>query len=698
MPDKNPHSREERFKQRDSRLHTFYDAESNLLSKQEAESLTPILNSIQNQTDRYITLGKVAEGAEKRITIVHDYRLDRCVAMAHPVKNRTREDKEQFLREARLLANLTHPNIMPVHNMGFDPQGTPFFTMELVKGDSLKEIITRLHEGNTDYRSHFPLEQLLNIYLKICDAVAYAHSREVLHLDLKPDNIRVGEYGEVFVCDWGLAKVLHSSKTTNATHDTENDLDGDILNDITQTGIVKGSPGFMAPEQTVAERAKTKQTDIYSLGAMLYALLTYHPPVRGDSATEMMENTRKGNIIPIKKRHSEPKIPAGLMAVALKALAFNPGERYKSVMDLREEIHRYLGGYSTRAERAGPITHLSLLMQRHIRMAFLLFLFLLMFGGLSTLHHLSIQENQNNLQTERKQTALYENLFIHQKSRATNSTHNYRQALLDIIRNPSYATPEPTLRVLHQQSRAGISPGQHQNLMAYQGSLHFILHQFKAANHCFEYAQDRTRPIKTICEISEQFAPIKTNDNQLLTYPQMAELIRLSTKRNNPSSNIIIYYAYLHFLQNRISNSIQDQLYLTEAILDKLNGHKRPSPALRLTSTPKGNHLDLSGSAYRNLTLKLDQAYYQNVLEPLNLTSLDISGMSLGSLLELKGLDLKKLNIVDADFSHNFVVSRLKRLGLESLTLNTNAFDHETLRLLKEQMTLIHQESIPQPQ
>lgn len=111
-----------------------------------------------------------------------------------------------------MTANLTHPNIVPVYNVGIDSEGTPFFSMELIPGDSLRDIIHELKKGNASYKTQYPLETLLGIFSKVCDALSYAHSREVLHLDIKPDNIRVGQFGEVFLCDWGLARVIHEEK------------------------------------------------------------------------------------------------------------------------------------------------------------------------------------------------------------------------------------------------------------------------------------------------------------------------------------------------------------------------------------------------------------------------------------------------------------------------------------------------------
>ena len=343
MDDGDSKELERDFSERVETLRSFYNTDALEMSDDEAASLTPILNSLKDHDFRYHEIEKIAEGGEKKITLAHDHRLDRRVAMARAVRNAAPQDLEQFLREARLTANLAHPNIMPVYNMGLDVEGEPFFSMELIPGDSLKSIIRKLRDADDSYRMDYPVETLLNIFMKVCDAIAYAHSRNVLHLDIKPDNIRVGEFGEVLVCDWGLARVINAEEDFNGTDSTE--LDGDILNDMTLSGTMKGTPGFMAPEQTQAYGEKTPQTDIYSLGALLYMLLTFKLPVEGSSAQEVIQNTRAGKVISPRRRRPERRVPKGLVAVIMKALALEPEKRYGSVMELSREIQQFLSGH-----------------------------------------------------------------------------------------------------------------------------------------------------------------------------------------------------------------------------------------------------------------------------------------------------------------------------------------------------------------
>jgi len=166
--------------------------------------------------------------------------------------------------------------------------------MEFVHGDTRTgKSIKQLREGNAEYERKFPPARLFELFVKICDAVAYAHSRNVLHLDLKPSNITIGPFGEALLCDWGLAKVMQDSEPVMEGEGipAEELPDGDILNDLSERGMVKGTPGFMAPEQVKSNGQVSKQTDIYSLGALLYFILTCKPPIKGMSWNDVAANT-----------------------------------------------------------------------------------------------------------------------------------------------------------------------------------------------------------------------------------------------------------------------------------------------------------------------------------------------------------------------------------------------------------------------
>jgi serine/threonine protein kinase len=371
--------------------------------------------SLKQGGNRYENSRFIAQGGEKTITRTYDSQTGRDVAMATLHADAPKERYESFLREARLTALMDHPNIVSIFDIALDAKKQPYFTMELKTGDGLDEVIKKLSQEQQQKSSIDNLNQLLNIFLKVCDAIAYAHSKGVLHLDIKPDNIQIGDFGEVVVCDWGLGKVIGSA---DKTYDTDS-FNADLLNDITLTGIIKGTPGYMAPEQVLEGKEKTIQTDIYSLGCLLYSILTYERPITGETKKILM-GTVKGDITPPCQRVPKKNIPESLEAVVLKAISLSPEDRYENISQLSHEIQNYLNGFATAAENASIFKGFHLLYKRNktILNASFCFCLLTLFLIASFIQRLNektdiaIKERKNALvEKQRVETALlrYEN-------------------------------------------------------------------------------------------------------------------------------------------------------------------------------------------------------------------------------------------------------------------------------------------------
>lgn len=677
---------EKSFRERNETLRGFYHADTQSLSDEEVASLTPILNALKDNDTRYQELDKIAEGGEKKITLVHDRRLDRRVAMARAAHAKTPQDQEQFLREARLTANLAHPNIMPVYNMGVDENDVPFFSMELVPGDSLKTIINKLRSSDSAYKRDYPQTTLLNIFIKICDAIAFAHSHNVLHLDIKPDNIRVGEFGEVLVCDWGLARVINAPETIR--HDGSEVLDGDVLNDMTLSGTMKGTPGFMAPEQTHAYGEKTPQTDIYALGAVLYMMLTHELPVDGNSANEVVQNTRDGNVVPLRRRKAERRIPASLVAVTMKALALDPADRYESVLALRAEINRFLTGHPTEAENAGFVTHLSLLMQRHSRVALLMMSFLLLLAAVISSNLVAINREKSEAVAAREEAENNFLLYLKQQQVAKQLGENLDEALLYTVKSRDFVNAPSMIHVLETGLTASnIDPIAKENLLIQKGTLHFVLQEFNAANECFDAAGDAKRAGQ-LRSLSQQYAKIKPADGKRLTDRQLADLF-YSAKSANKTT---LYYMYYHHMRRRPASATPEQyLPLAGAVLDKLNNVRRPTiRPLKLTKQERGYHLDLSNSNYSVYSLSIIGVYRKNVLAPLDLASLDISNSKFNDPAELRGLSLEELRMVGVVLPNKKgLANQLEPLRLKRLILNVDDYPKAAITELRKTMTVV---------
>lgn len=290
--------------------------------------------SSDNLSTRYTEKEHIASGGMKDIFKVYDKKLNRYIAMAQLIPGKPEELCELFMKEATLTASLEHPNIISVYDLGITSDHDPFFTMELKVGDSLDQIIIN---------NKLPQNELLEIFLKVCDAISYAHSHDILHLDLKPENIQVGKFGEVQVCDWGVSRSTKDTKSIKK---------------------LSGTPGYMAPEQCSSDQELDNAADIYSLGAILYSLLTQARPIAGGVET-VIEATMYSNILSPCERFPEMNISESLDAVVRKAMSEDKADRYKSVEALKLEVGKFLTGYSTKAEDAGFIKELKLFISRN---------------------------------------------------------------------------------------------------------------------------------------------------------------------------------------------------------------------------------------------------------------------------------------------------------------------------------------------
>ena len=323
----------------------------------------------------YTLVKEIARGGMGQIYFGEDPQLKRNVAVKISSVSEAGEDP-RFSKEAEVLAQLAHPNIVPIHNIGVDAQGRPFYSMKLVKGRTLQAVLNLIRDGDANATKEYPRATLLTIFRKVCDAMMFAHSKGILHRDLKPENIMVGEYGEVLVMDWGLAKLLGETDAQGSGSSRVNDT-GDY--GMTLEGEVMGTPQYMSPEQAMGMVAELDQrSDIYSLGGILYAILTLRPPIDGTTLDEVLTKVKNGSISSmISKRGGKGAVPVGapsamggevpeaLQAVTLKAMATDRKNRYASIESLAADIEAYQNGFATSAENAGALKLLALLIKRN---------------------------------------------------------------------------------------------------------------------------------------------------------------------------------------------------------------------------------------------------------------------------------------------------------------------------------------------
>jgi hypothetical protein len=291
---------------------------------------------------------------------------DEVVGREVGLKRMIRDDplsRERFVAEAQITGQLEHPGIVPVHDLGLDEEGKPFYVMKFVRGQTLKCVIDDAH---ADGRTPTPVERLrlLQTFVDLARAVAYAHSRGVIHRDLKPDNVMIGPYGETVVLDWGLAKLKHGAGLAPAPAVMSPRLSG--LGSETHDGDICGSPLYMSPEMAQGLTAKVdERTDIYLLGATLYEILTGRPPRAGKSRDEILEMARTST--PVAPRRLVKDVPRPLEAICLKALSFRKEKRYTSALELAEDVQAFMAGESVSALREGVVRRAWRWCKRHRR-------------------------------------------------------------------------------------------------------------------------------------------------------------------------------------------------------------------------------------------------------------------------------------------------------------------------------------------
>lgn len=283
---------------------------------------------------RYPIVTEIGRGGMGRVLEVLDPDLGRILAVKVLRAGRvsSREALERFVGEARLTAQLEHPHIVPIHEVGLTREGELYYAMKKVEGDTLAQVLADREAGITRTRTRWPLRRLLGAFVKVCQAAGYAHRRGVVHQDLKPGNIMLGSFGEVLLLDWGLAAL-----TTDPDE---------------RPGSATGTPGYLSPEQARGRGASGgPRSDVYSLGAVLYEIITGSQALPCSSTSEYLLRVTREEVQDPRDRASERRIPAELATICLRALALDPSARFADGRALGRALEEFLEG-ARRRERA----------------------------------------------------------------------------------------------------------------------------------------------------------------------------------------------------------------------------------------------------------------------------------------------------------------------------------------------------------
>ena len=617
------------------------------------DDLCPLYNSMFEITDRYQLPELVGRGGMKEVYRVLDIKTARHVALASPLKEFSTDRFDAFLREAFLTARLEHPGIIEVFDMGVDDQQRPFFTMEFKKGRSLSEVIRDIRNGKD--AKQYSVAKRLEIFMRICDAIAYAHSRRVLHLDIKPSNIQIGEFGEVQVCDWGLGVVMPNDDETDTSIAL---LDPDLYGP--QLAYAKGTPAYMAPEQSNRLQARRPQLDIFSLGCVLYELVT------GQRY--------------LSQRHTQ-KVPPGLSAIIGKAVSVNPDDRYESVIEMQHDLSRFMSHYTASAEKPSLVREAALFWKRHREACRVLFASCLLLGGLLGyfVYQLAAKEQRavdakvtaesaklqavamlDKAETEEQKAVELLGLYREKVAETNRTLHDLRisNTRLETFRiqdhkfftgDGSQENTRKAIRLYEQLIEDGTSP--ESPVWEYLFWWNVIAQDFEAAN---KLTENTSQIPPDLVRISEHFAPLLNEDGYLET-DDLIDLLTQVKKRSFMCNRILVY-------DKSNPRSQQDRVRIIAQWLDVKSGK---TGKLDLKYDPESRSVKLRGPVNRitqNLNLSQSYRFDLNYLQTLDPLTLDIRETNIKSVNEFLGLNLIEVDIRQTKITNLAPLSKFRTI------------------------------------
>ncbi|MCM8526272.1 MAG: protein kinase [Lentisphaeraceae bacterium] len=572
-------------------LHSqFSEAHDNMQDPHELSALMELKH------ERYGEKYLIAEGGQKKVFKCTDELTGRSIAYATVKDPDNNETTAKFIREARLTAHLEHPHIIPVYDTGLDDSGIPYFTMKYISGQSYEDYLKENHT----------LQENIDILIKICEAVTFAHYRGIIHFDIKPDNIQVSDYGEVLLCDWGLAGIAYESCSQSL-------LDDDILKQVDLSQSIdlyfKGTAGYAAPEMWKKQTHRDHLCDIYSLGAVLYQILSKNPP---------------GQTLFFK----DMKGPEALKAVCKKALSNEKEKRYQSAQEFLNELLAWRNGFATKAEEASFATTFKLLILRHKNVSIsiltsLIFIFVLTLIFVIFIHNKEKRSTAlaNALQkTELERNALEQELAPKYIEKATDalSRREYAAAL---------ALCDHVLRYDPDSQEA----------RSIVGMIHFCKQEFKEA----------------IPYLKGNILAIAKNFHDLPTPLPLEDIIYIITNLDRTDENgEQVVYKNMLFEEFERDHPIEE---IRELMLAELH-HKNPTFKhinLNIEETSEGWLIDVSNN------IGLAELYILQKLGPIYVKSLDMTNTQVGRLvdtlqyMQIEELIIKNWEKTNLDFLKN---------------------------------------------
>ena len=307
--------------------------------------------------ERYSIGDEIARGGMGQVVSAIDRNLNRSVAIKFLLgEQQNLAWQSRFIQEAQVTGQLQHPSIIPVYDLGLDAEGKLYFSMKKVEGVTLQSVFKGLRSEDPNTMARFTRSKLLQTFQMVCLSVAYAHSRSVIHRDIKPSNIMIGEFGEVFLVDWGLAKVLKRAADDGLERvRSHREEDGRMT---TRQGEAIGTPGYMSPELALGQQHLVdERADVYALGAILYEILTLRRPYGGKDLRTLLQRMLKMPVTPASQRTPGRDIPEQLEKISGRCLERDLALRYQSVLDLCRDLQGFMENHLGARSRANSLVH-----------------------------------------------------------------------------------------------------------------------------------------------------------------------------------------------------------------------------------------------------------------------------------------------------------------------------------------------------
>lgn len=607
--------------------------------------------------EEYELIDELGKGAMGEVHIAKDLRLKRKVALKWIKEGKIdQKSKFRFVREILITAQLDHPNIVPIYTMERSPTGNLAYSMKWIKGRTLEELI---QEGVFATQIGKPKQgpsqdEFLEIFIKICEAMAYSHAKKVIHRDLKPSNIMIGPYGEVYVMDWGIARVI-GSKDIDISEEIDMEkieLEGNAHT--TQDGAVVGTLSYISPEQAQGEvEGLDAKSDQYALGLILFHIITLQDPIPRGKLLDMLRRARRGQIAPIVHLSPQLKIAPELEAIIEKATNNAPNKRYESVDLLAEDIRRFLHNEEVFARPDPPLAKVTRWVSNHRMKTLLAFMCLGIFALVSNIYNLNKQQSERE-QAQLRETEMREAIQIRSK--------RIGQIMADVSKQGSRIDQEllyykGLLRELSSaaQTRLILQPESVAELRVYYSS------DFDKG----EGPEDLFNSPRYKKELSLEFAGIKLAPDVTLT-PEIAKESQLLSSLQPVFYNIFV---------EALSETYDSAEDIRKAIL--VDGK---SPVVwAFVGSEKGIHSAYPGKGgYKPEYDPRKRPWYQNSIsqeEPLcQAPYVDASGqgMLLPCTYPVLGLEGELLGIAGVEFSFSYIINEL--LHLPSFATETDSF------------------------